>query len=206
MRKAFNFFHSYYDVANELNDKDRLAFYDALLHKQFNNIEPSLNGMAKFAYLSQKHSIEAQVKGYFDKTKDEKFNPKYTPSAGGDKGGSIAPSVQEKEKEKEQEKEQYVYIHPLNLYIKSDLNNVSKLKTQLSNEECERLILEFDKSAIREVLEAMENKSDLTKRYKSVNLTLRSWIKQRREKNPTFGEIKKEESKLLFDNYYGLPS
>lgn len=204
MRKAFNFFHSYFDVANELNDKDRLAFYDALLHKQFNNIEPSLNGMAKFAYLSQKHSIEAQIKGYFDKTKDEKFNPLATPWQGGSQGGLADPSVQEKEKE--QEKEQDVYIHPLNLYIKSDLNNVSKLKTQLSNEECERLILEFNKTAIREILEAMENKSDLTKRYKSVNLTLRSWIKQRREKNPTFGEIKKEESKLLFDNYYGLPS
>ena len=28
-RKAFNFYFSYYDIAKELTDKDRLAFYDA---------------------------------------------------------------------------------------------------------------------------------------------------------------------------------
>ena len=106
MRKAINFFRSYYDVAMELNDKDRLAFYDALLNKQFENIEPELNGMAKFAYLSQKHSIDTQIKGYFDKTKDEKFNPNQAPSVGGSQGGSVAPSVQEKEKEKEKEQVQ----------------------------------------------------------------------------------------------------
>ena len=106
MRKAFNFFHSYYDVAMELNDKDRLAFYDALLNKQFNNCEPTLSGMAKFAYLSQKHSIDTQVKGYFDKTKNPLFDPSYDPCQGGVKGSSVDPSVQEKEKEKEKEKEE----------------------------------------------------------------------------------------------------
>ena len=37
MRKGFNFYRSYWEVANELSDKDRLAFYDALFEKQFNN-------------------------------------------------------------------------------------------------------------------------------------------------------------------------
>ena len=104
MRKAFNFFRSYYDVAMELNDKDRLAFYDALLNKQFNNCEPTLNGMAKFAYLSQKHSIDSQIKGYFDKTKNQLFNPSHDPYQGGNIGGTVDPSVQEKEEEKEEEK------------------------------------------------------------------------------------------------------
>lgn len=104
MRKAFNFFRSYYDVAMELNDKDRLAFYDALLNKQFNNCEPTLNGMAKFAYLSQKHSIDTQIKGYFDKTKNQLFNPSHDPCQGGNIGGTVDPSVQEKEEEKEEEK------------------------------------------------------------------------------------------------------
>lgn len=103
MRKAFNFFRSYYDVAMELNDKDRLAFYDALLNKQFNNYEPTLNGMSKFAYLSQKHSIDTQVKGYFDKTKNPLFDPSYNPCQGGSVGGRVAPSVQEKEEEKEED-------------------------------------------------------------------------------------------------------
>ena len=68
-RKGFNFFRSYYDVYNELNDKDKLAFIEALLDKQFLGIEPKeLKGMAKFAWISQVNSIDSQVKGFQDKT------------------------------------------------------------------------------------------------------------------------------------------
>ena len=101
MRKAFNFYRSYYEIAIELNDKDRLAFYDALLKRQFTGVETELKGMAKFAYVSQKHSIDLQIKGYIDKTKDPLVDPLVDPSVGGTQGGSVDPSVQEKEKEKE---------------------------------------------------------------------------------------------------------
>jgi len=70
-RKGFNFYRSYYDVFNELNDKDKLTFIKALLDKQFLDIEPTnLNGMVKFAWISQQNSIEQQLKGYKSKTKD----------------------------------------------------------------------------------------------------------------------------------------
>jgi hypothetical protein len=106
MRKAFNFYRSYWDVANELNDKDRLAFYDALLTRQFTGKEIELTGISKFAYISQKHSIDAQIKGYEDKTKQKINIPIEDPTQGGAQGGIEAPTVQEKEKEKEKEKEQ----------------------------------------------------------------------------------------------------
>jgi len=68
-RKGFNFFRSYFDVYNELGDADKLAFIDALLNRQFLGIVPeNLTGMAKFAYISQTHNINSQVKGYEDKT------------------------------------------------------------------------------------------------------------------------------------------
>jgi len=69
-RKGFNFFRSYFDVYNELeNDSDKVAFMDALLDRQFLGIRPlNLKGMAKFAYISQTNSIDSQVKGYEDKT------------------------------------------------------------------------------------------------------------------------------------------
>ena len=77
-RKGFNFFRSYYDVFNELPEKDRLPFITALLDKQFLGEEPTdLKGMAKFAWISQQHSISEQVKGYETKTKT-----KLTPTAG----------------------------------------------------------------------------------------------------------------------------
>ena len=94
-RIAFNFYKSYMDVANELSDKDRLAFYDAIVNRQFYGIEPDLKGMAKFAYISQKHNIDAQVKGW-----ESKMNVKLDPSQGGSQGGSQQEEGQEKGQEK----------------------------------------------------------------------------------------------------------
>lgn len=99
MRQAFNFYRSYWEVANELNEKDRLAFYDALLKRQFTGEETELKGLVKLIYLSQKHSIDKQIKGYEDKTKKPLLDPTIDPTQGGTQG----PSVQEKEKEKEKE-------------------------------------------------------------------------------------------------------
>jgi len=102
-RLVFKFYKSYFDVGSELNDKDRLAFYDALLKKQFLGIEPILNGIQKLAYISQKHSIDLQVKGWEDKMKTTLFN---NPTVGGTAGGYVHPPIQEEEKEKEKEKEE----------------------------------------------------------------------------------------------------
>lgn len=102
-RKAFNFYRSYFDVAKELSEQDRASFLWAILVKQFEDKDTELNGMAKFAYLSQFHSIKSQVEGY-------KSNPTGVKTKGGRQGGSVGGrqggSVQEKEKGKEEEKEQ----------------------------------------------------------------------------------------------------
>ena len=105
-RKGFNFFRSYYDVYNELNDKEKVEFMDALLDRQFLGVKPTeLTGMAKFAYISQTNSIDSQVKGYEDKTKTKLS----TPCLGGEVGGVNTPSQQEEEEEEEKGKGQYVY-------------------------------------------------------------------------------------------------
>ena len=125
-RKAVKFYRSYWEVAMQLNDKDRLAFYDALMTRQFTGAETELTGMAKFAYISQKHSIDAQVKGFEDKTKI----PLQGGTQGPTQGGSQGPSVQVKEKEKvkeyniEERKQQFAAsLKPyLDLYGKEMLN------------------------------------------------------------------------------------
>ena len=96
-RKGFNFFRSYFDVYNELeNNEDKVAFIDALLDRQFMGIKPTnLKGMAKFAYISQTNSIDSQVKGYEDKT-----GIILTPIVGGCLGGKVTPTVQVEVKEK----------------------------------------------------------------------------------------------------------
>lgn len=67
--------------------------------------------------------------------------------------------------------------HPLQQYIKDKLPNVSKMKQQLTGPESALLIKDFDKIAINDILLSMENKADLSKSYTSVNLTVRSWMK-----------------------------
>ena len=94
-RKGFNFFRSYFDVCNELPDKARLEFLDALLKKQFLGEEPtSLTGMAKFAWISQIHSIDSQVKGYETKTNTKLSDPSQAPTV----APTLPPSVQVQEK------------------------------------------------------------------------------------------------------------
>jgi hypothetical protein len=106
-RKAFNFYVSYFDTFNELSDADKLKFITALLNKQFLGIEPELKGISKLAYNSQKHSINQQVEGYENKTK-QKLNK------GGAIGGAEGGSVQEKEKGKEKEE---IRINTLNNFL-----------------------------------------------------------------------------------------
>jgi len=101
-RKHFKFYRSYYDMFNELDsDKDKLSFIKAVLDKQFLGEEPKLNGMVKFAYVSQLHSIEKQVKGWQDATGQE-LTGAYTHPL---EGGLVHPLQQLKEKEKEEVKE-----------------------------------------------------------------------------------------------------
>lgn len=89
-RKGFNFFRSYYDVYNELNDKEKVMFIDALLDRQFLGVKPKkLTGMAKFAYISQVNSIDSQVKGFEDKT-----GIILTPTVPPTDGGNVPPSLQ----------------------------------------------------------------------------------------------------------------
>jgi hypothetical protein len=171
MRKAIKFYISYFEVASELSDKDRLAFYDALFNKQFKNIEPDLKGMAKFAYISQKHSIDAQIKGYYDITKDEQFNPNQPPTQGGTQGAYQPPIIQDKEEDKEEvkEKEKEQYINKKikireNVFISQ--SNLDKLYSEYLEHEVSWML---DKLNDYKASKGVQYKSD----YHAINM----WVK-----------------------------
>ena len=113
-RLSFKFYRSYFDVACELSDKDRLAFYDAIMQKEFLGIEPNLKGSARFAYISQKHSIDAQVKGWEDYFKTQIADTHATIPP------TIPPMIQEEEKEKEEEEEEKETIKKTNTVFSFD--------------------------------------------------------------------------------------
>ena len=104
-RQLFKFYRSYFAVAQELPDADRLLFYDAIMRRQFLGEEPKLKGIAKLAYVSQKYNIDSQVKGWEDKMGFQlsENHPITGGSVGGMAGGIEPPSIQEEEKEKEKE-------------------------------------------------------------------------------------------------------
>ncbi len=110
-RKGFNFYRSYFDVMEELTEKDQLKFIKALLNRQFLGIEPNLDGMAKFAYLSQKHSIDRQVKGFEDKT-GCRLTPTEPPTVGSTEPPLVQEKVQVQEKEKVQQFELFWSKYP----------------------------------------------------------------------------------------------
>jgi hypothetical protein len=107
-RKQFKFYRSYFDVYNELSQKDKLLFIDALLDKQFLNKDPeNLSGIVKVVWTSLYHSIDTQVKGYESKTGNilnADIQRDSDPIQGGIKGGMQGPKLQEEEKEEEEEK------------------------------------------------------------------------------------------------------
>lgn len=98
--------------------------------------------------------------------------------------------VQKKEKEKENFAEPaattaltIVPTHPLQIWVRDKLKQVSRLKEQLTAEQCENLLGKYDKPTIRAVLEQMNNWKPLTTKNISVYLTCLNWIKN--EKNRT---------------------
>ena len=196
-RKGFNFYRSYFDVAMELPDKDRLAFYDALSKRQFLGEEPTLTGMAKLAYISQKYVIDAQVKGWEDKTgtslkvveKQEVNTTCQGGCQGGDGGGSYAPSVQEKEKEEVKEKVNINIVshetkikneafERFNKWLDSETTFVRKIKKQMTEEQFMKLKKTYNSTQIMNTILNLENYKDATKKYTSVYLTVNNWLKR----------------------------
>ena len=57
-RKAFTFFRSYYSAAVELPDKQRLAFYDAIIHYGISGEEIELKGLAKAMFALVKPNLD----------------------------------------------------------------------------------------------------------------------------------------------------
>ena len=156
-RKAFKFYRSYYDVYNELSNNDKLKFIEAILDRQFLGIKPNnLNGMARFAYLSQEHSIDLQVKGYEDATKSSLCTENQDvilenkdPYKGGYEGPTIDPPMQEKEKEKE--KEEYTIDFLYKLYpTNCPFKNKSLGKCDKDKKKIEQLLKVYTSKEIEE--------------------------------------------------------
>ncbi len=127
-RKGFNFLRSYFDVYNKLQtDKDKLAFVDAIINKQFLNKDPdSLEFPVDLAWDSQINAIDSSVKGWIRAEKtDLQGNPLNTPQTP-PRGKTPTHPKEEQEQEEEKEQEQ--------VYTKSEfLKDWNDLRTKHLN-------------------------------------------------------------------------
>tara|TARA_R110001632_G_scaffold7811_1_gene30932 strand:- start:299 stop:982 length:684 start_codon:yes stop_codon:yes gene_type:complete len=196
-RKGFNFYRSYYDVFNELEDADKLTFIKSLLDKQFLDVDPdNLTGMTKFAWISQYNSIDQQVKGYKSKTKDH--------MKGGCQGVAtrvnLPPDLQEKEKEKEKGKgkgkEQDIYKIAED-YINNDsvVNAILKNKSQLAFSK-QDLSLKLDEFIIH-----LQSTDDIYKNDKEFKTHFLNWLRIQKKKVSEKG-TKPTPAEKVFGEYY----
>jgi len=79
-------------------------------------------------------------------------------------------------KESEKRKSEIVITHPLQIYVRDNFPQVSKLKKQLTADDCEKLLTKFSNKQIADVLLQMENFKQLPSKYVSVYLTLNNWL------------------------------
>ena len=204
-RKGFNFFRSYFDVYNELNDEDKVAFIDALLDRQFLGQKPeSLKGMAKFAYISQTNSIDSQVDGYNAKAKQLERPPLGViepPYVGGGNGGKEPPAAQEKGKEQEKGK------------VKGKVKDIKERKAEFKNS-LHQFLEEFGSKILNEFYNywTEHGERDRKMRFekeKSFNKKLRldKWLKNSIEWEKEKSSAKKEKPIMLSDKMkqdYGI--
>ena len=82
-------------------------------------------------------------------------------------------------------------IHPLQMWIEENLQSVRKISAQLTSKQAQELLDEYPIEKVKEILKAMENYKPLLSKYKSVNLTLRNWIKREKDRNTTYTDPQK---------------
>lgn len=145
------------------SDEDKLALITAIFEKQFENKDPEgLTGMPRFAYLSQKHSIEAQVIGYLSKkeglTKGGSKAPK--------QGGSKAPKAQEEgEGQVQGEEESFIHVNELydQLINSMWINNTGQMLKLSPAQSKERLRYFTDRCIAQD--DAIKSESDYKRHF-----------------------------------------
>lgn len=128
----------------------------------------------------------------------------------------ISPLLGAKDKERDKDKDNIVLvpkkIEPEKEYPEDvkkfydficGTKNVSKMKHPLSISDTERLLTEFVKEDLIDVLRDMENKTGLTTKYLDTNLTIRSWMRMRKKREKEKQSLRQPVSQSFRGNLSG---
>jgi hypothetical protein len=91
--------------------------------------------------------------------------------------------------------------HPLTIEIEKNFPSIAKMKSPLTDDQAEKLLAEHPMADITTILEAMENVPTLATKYKSTFLTIKNWIKHRKNNdNNSKNNIGNRNPKPNFDD------
>jgi hypothetical protein len=85
-------------------------------------------------------------------------------------------------------KEDKIKNNKITIWLDKNCPTVQKMKEPITYEQAEKLLNDFpsdkEKAILADTFLAMENHSQLLKKYKSANLTVRNWVKNRFDSEP----------------------
>jgi hypothetical protein len=85
-------------------------------------------------------------------------------------------------------KEDKIKSNKITIWLDKNCPTVQKMKEPITYEQAEKLLNDFptdkEKAILADTFLAMENHSQLLKKYKSANLTVRNWVKNRFDSEP----------------------
>lgn len=202
MRESSIFYRSFYEAVKDLPPENQVEVYTAIFEYALNFKELELTGISKTIFTLIKPQIQANNKKYKTgklgaeygklggrgkkkKEKETPYKPQQlfteTPNVNANENKNDKENVNDNEKVNENVNVPAgeETIHPLQQFVKS-LKEVSRIKTQLTYENCKALLTDHGEELVKEVLLAMENTKGITHKYTSVFLTVNSWAHRRK--------------------------
>jgi len=192
-KESFLLYKTFYEPVKSLSLEDKGALFEAIYNYQLSATEPPVSSPVYMAFLFFKNQFRLDEMKYKDTCNANKTNAKKRwniknagASARKRKDADNAYNDNDKENEKGNDKENENEIgkdkeplHPLQVFVKT-LREVSRIKTQLTLADCEKLITQYGQELVQDILLAMENTKGIAGKYTSVYLTLNNWAQRRK--------------------------
>ena len=194
MRDSYVFYRSFYEAMEDLPDKEQLDIYRAITQYALEGKEPEISSYTKAIFKLIKPQLDANIRkrengkkgGEFGKLggRPKKENPIKTPPkphTDTTETPNANANANVNVNSLENENKNYDFYR-FTSKLKSECKNVSKLPLQLTEEQFNKLMQSYSKSQIWGIMEQMDNKKDLTKKYTSVYRTASNWLKNNEQK------------------------
>jgi hypothetical protein len=194
MRDSAIFYRSFYEAIKDLPAENQAEVYNAIFEYSLNCKEVELTGISKTIFTLIKPQIQANIKRFKNGSKAKQKQSgskteariKQTRSkteANNNDNNNVNDNNNLNKNENVNENNNLpageVIPHPLQLIVKN-LREVSRIKTQLTPENCEALLRDHGEEMVKEILLAMENTKGITNKYTSVYLTVNAWALRRK--------------------------